>query len=455
MSITPSLKAAVAVATVAFAVSALKTNAGPVSSTAQNQPKIPELEKATEAFQKGRAEDAFNLLKEAVKKNPALPPARLMLARFFYASNQAPAGRTVLELAATETPDHPEIYLSNGSLALAEGRLTETLLNCQTALALSQQDRWSADQKRNYQRDSRSGLAAAYEARKDWQNARTNLLALLEIEPKNGLVRQRIARALFFLEKPEDAFAELGNAVKDDGTLEPAALSMGRLWSEKGESKKAAEWMQKAVEKEPKNPRTHLVYGQWLLDQARPEEAKLHADTAAQLDPKSKDVDKLRGLLARYLRDYEGAEKIFDGLYRESPADFFVTNQLALVLAEQTDSAKKSRAVQMAEVNARQYQKMAEALSTLGWVYYRTGRVEDSEKALSASVSGGQATADTAYYLAQVFADRGKPEEANRLVKASLESKGPFLFRNEAKLLQEKLAKAMADKPATAPATKN
>lgn len=419
---------------------------GPVSSTGQNQPKIAEIEKATEVFQKGRVDEAFNLLKEAVKKNPALPPARLMLARFFFASNQPAAGRSVLEAAAGETPDHPEIYLSNGSLALAESRITETLLNCQTALALAQHERWSAEQKKNYQRDARSGLAAAYEARKDWFNARTQLAALLDLEPKSGLVRQRVARAMFFLDRPEDAVTELNAAVKDDASLEPSALTMGRLWSEKGDYKRAAEWMQKAVEREPNNMRVHLVYGQWLLEQSRPEEAKLHADLAAKLDPKSKDVEKLRGLLARYLRDYEAAEKIFDGLYREAPADFFVTNQLAHVLAEQGDSSKKNRAIQIAEVNARQYQKLAEALSTLGWIYYRSGRLDEAEKALAASVSGGQATADTAFYLAQVFSEKGKTEEAIRLVKASLESKGPFLFRNEAKQLQDKLLKAVADK---------
>lgn len=420
--------------------------AGPVSSTGQNTPKIAEIEKATEVFQKGQVDEAFNLLKEAVKKNPALPPARLMLARFFFASNQLAAGRSVLEAAAVETPDHPEIYLSNGSLALGENRITETLLNCQTALALAQQDRWSAEQKKQYQRDARSGLAAAYEARKDWQNAKSQLLALLELEPKSGLVRQRVARSLFFLDKPADAVAELNVAIKDEPTLEPPALTMGRLWTEKGDVKQAAEWMQKAVEREPNNMRVHLVYGQWLLDQSRPEEAKLHADLAGKLDPKSKDVEKLRGLLARYLRDYEAAEKIFDGLYREAPADFFVTNQLAHALVEQTDASKKNRAVQIAEVNARQYQKLAEALSTLGWIYYRTGRMDDAEKALAASVSGGQATADTAYYLAQVFSERGKTSEATRLVKASLESKGPFLFRKEAQALAAKLASASTEK---------
>ena len=46
------------------------------------------------------------------------------------------------------------------------------------------------------------------------------------------------------------------------------------------------------------------------------------------------------------------------------------------------DKDKKNRAVQLAEINARQYPRSAAALSTLGWVYYRMGRAADAEQAL-------------------------------------------------------------------------
>src|SRR5438477_12469236 len=90
---------------------------GPTSSAAPQQPKIEEIEKAGEALVKGKADEAYKLLQEAAKKNPTLPPPRLMLARLYLNpenSEQAQRqGRALLELAAAETPDHPVVYLTN------------------------------------------------------------------------------------------------------------------------------------------------------------------------------------------------------------------------------------------------------------------------------------------------------------------------------------------------------
>src|SRR4051794_8176731 len=99
--------------------------AGPVNTSASPAAKIEEIEKAGTALQKGQADEAYKLLQEAVRKKPDLPPARLMLARLLLTSREAQQqGRAVLELAAGENPDHPQVFLTNGSLALQEGRVT-------------------------------------------------------------------------------------------------------------------------------------------------------------------------------------------------------------------------------------------------------------------------------------------------------------------------------------------
>jgi Tfp pilus assembly protein PilF len=289
-------------------------------------------------------------------------------------------------------------------------------------------------------------MAAAAEARKDWATARMHLTSWLEQEPKNGQARQRLARSLFLIGSPDDALVELDKAVKDEPSLEAPAVSMGRLWALKGDAKKAGEWFEKAAQKEPESARVHQAYGEWLLEQGRIDEAKIHADAAARLDPKAKETDRLRGLIARHSRDYATAEKIFDGLLRDAPADFFASNQLALVLAEQKEEDKKRKAVQLAEVNARQYQKNADALATLGWVYWRNDRAEEAEKALSLAVSGGQATSDTAFYLATVLDKRGKKDDLQKLLQSAVDTTGPFIYRKEATAWLDELKKTAKPK---------
>jgi uncharacterized protein (TIGR02996 family) len=428
-----------AVLLMALAVPAL---AGPVSSTAAPAQKIEEIEKAGVALQKGQIDEAYKLLQEAVKKKPDLPPARLMLARLFLAAREGQTqGRAVLEQAAAENPDHPEIYLTNGSLALGDGRLTDTILNCERVLALATAERWTVDQRKAFQNQARAGLASAYEARRDWAGARTHLTAWLESDPKNGQVRTRLARALFFLDKADDAYAELQRAVKDDATLEPPTVTMGKLWTNKGDFIKAREWLERAIKAEPSSVRVHLAYADWLLQQNEAEQAKIHADTAAKARADDAEVLKLQGLIARVQKDLGGAEKVFRRVHQDAPGDFFASNQLALVLADQSDKEQRSRAVQLAEVNARANPRSPEALATLGYVYYRVGNLDGALQALQAAVSSGQAAPDTVYYWALALNDRDKADDAKKLLKGALESKGLFVYRKEAQALADKLDK--------------
>jgi tetratricopeptide (TPR) repeat protein len=294
--------------------------------------------------------------------------------------------------------------------------------------------------------DAHKLLVAACEIRSDWIGARTHLVTLLESDPKNGPHRQRLARALFYLDKTNDAFKELTTAVKDDATLEPAAVTMGQLWSGKGDSKQARAWLDQAVKAEPNSLRVHLAYAKWLLEQNEIDPAKVHLDASAKLRPEDTDVLKLQGLVARIKKDFAAAEKVFRKINTDTPDDFFASNQLALTLADQADNDQRKRALQYAAVNARQFAhtpdpRAVESLATLGYVNYRNNNLEDAWQSIQAATSGGQASSDTAYFLAMMLTerDKNKSEDAKRILKTALESRGLFVYRKDAQTLLDKL----------------
>jgi tetratricopeptide (TPR) repeat protein len=403
--------------------------------------RIEELDKANDSFTRGQYDQTLELLKQANKKHPILPPPRLMLARLFLIKGQLGLARSVLERGAAEYPDYPGAYTTFGNLALTEGRLTDASLHFEKAVSLAKAGQWTENQRRYFLVQSYGGLATVAEARENWPAAKAALSSWLEVEPMNGKAHQRLARALFNVNKYAEATEELKRAVKDDASLEPAAVTMGWFYTRKGDLGKAVEWMKYAVNSAPKDPRAHVGMASWLLQQGKPEDAKVYANAAAKLDSDSRDVKLLRGLIAQYLKDYAASERLFQAIYQESPEDFRASNQLVLALVEQPVDSKRSRALQLAEMNARLYPRSSEALGTLGWTYFRQRRLEEAERALRAAIAAGNSSADTAYYLARVIAERGQPEEAKQLLKSALSSRDNFMFRKEAQELLPQIRK--------------
>jgi tetratricopeptide (TPR) repeat protein len=400
-----------------------------------------ELDAAVAKAREGRVDEALGLIKEKAVKHPEWPPAQVILARVLFSVNQVAAGRRALEQAAIEAGDHPDVYLNLGAAALGDGRLSDALLNFEKALSLIPRDRWDAEKINASRREALAGLAAVAETREDWKSTQERLAAWLELEPKNGQIRQRLGRALFRLGKVDDAFAAFKQAALDAPALEPAGVSMAWLYGQIGDLEKAEELFNFAQKAEPQSARVRLAHAAWLLDRGQPTLARTEIDQARKLDPELKDVERVRALVAWYLRDLAGAEAILEPMHRDAPADSVVANLLALALIEQEDKAKQSRGLQLADVIAQQFPRSPEIQATLGWALYRAGRLEPAEQKLRGAVAGGRTTPDIVYFLARVLADRGQTDDARKLLESATNSTSPFAHRAAAAALLKSLTK--------------
>ena len=401
----------------------------------------PDLKPALLKVREGKADEALALIEEQARKHPEWPPPHLILARLLFAADQAVPARRVLEKACALSPNHPEMYLTFGSLALSDGRFSDAQLNFEKVQALVGSGTWDENRTKLFRREAAAGLAAVAETREDWTAAQKHLTSLLELDPANGQARQRLGRILFQLGKPDDAHKALTQAVKDAPTLEPATISMARLYSQKGNIDKAREWFDYASKLEPSSARVRLARGGWLLEQGRAADARSQIEEALKLDPASKDALRLKALISWHLRDLPAAEAILEPIHNEAPADLGISNLLALALVEQDDPAKQSRGLQLAEVNARQSPKSSEALATLGWAHFRAGHLDQAEKMLRTAVTGVRTTPDIAYYFARILAARGQTQDARKLLETSINVSSTFAHRDEAKELLKSLAK--------------
>jgi tetratricopeptide (TPR) repeat protein len=278
------------------------------------------------------------------------------------------------------------------------------------------------------------------ENRGNWESVRDALSAALELDSNNSRARQSLGRALYLLGQTEAAGQELERASKTDPAVEPAGVVLGWLACRAGRQDEAAKWFRDAVEKEAKRVSVRVAYATWLVEQDQVDEARAQATEAMRLDREAPRVRAVLGLIARYSRDYPLAERYFDELHRNSPADFIASNQLVLVLADQENADKHRRALELAQANARQWPDKPDAAASLGWAYFRQGSMDEAEHYLRAASATGQAGADTGYYLARVLREKAKPDELKALLKAAVEAPGIFAYREEARAWLKRLS---------------
>lgn len=439
----------------------------------------PIVKEARDLYVKGEVDKAYKKLEEAWNKTKTLPPPRLMLARLVLQTpNQGQAGRQLLEIAFRENPGHPECFLTNASIALAEGRITDTILNCSVALNGAEATQWTQTQRKTFKREANAGLATAYEAQQAWAAARKHLSDWADLEPDNAQVLQRLARAMFLTdEKDADVLAVLAKAAKvakpdaltkTEVTIDPPEVTMGQFYAGRASSggttetevKKAKadhdaakNWFEEAIKMNTgKKARPYQAYAGWLLDNRKLKEAKEQIDLAAAIDKSGRETIALQGLYSRYIKDFPKAEGLFQDLVVRSPNDFFSSNQLALVLIETGKAADQERGVSYAVSNAERYRQSAEAMATLGWAYFKTGKFAEAERALSLATSSGQASADTAFYLAKLLMhklkdikeDKDKKDVVKRAIEVldqAVKSRGVFVNYDEAVAYLDELKK--------------
>ena len=282
------------------------------------------------------------------------------------------------------------------------------------------------------------------EARREWKVARQHLETLLAEAPQDSATLRQLGQILFREKQPEEALDKLRQAAKLDPQLPSPEVTLAQLYQQAKDPQSAGKWMVAAIEAAPRDAKVRLAAAQWEYEIGRFDQAEEQAKAAVQLDPNSLSARLLRGMIALIRKDLKTAEESFEKAHLLAPANILASNGLAMALAESRDEAKRRAGLEYAQVNARQYPEQAEALSTLGWVLYRLGRLDEAEANLRKAVSnsGGRVSGDTLFYYARLLADRGQKEDAKRVLESpAMKSAGRFLMQKEAQTLLEELGK--------------
>jgi len=392
---------------------------------------------------------ALEHLEAAKKSTPRLAPPEVMMAALHLDADQPGPAINFLERVIVRVPQDPEAFVILAERAVAEGRFSEAEFMFQRAAKNLESFTDNPRRKQDLQVRAVSGASAVDEARANAKEAKPKLEALIKLDPRNAGAHERLGRVLFALGDQKAAYASFQTAAEMDKKLPPAELSMAYLFTDRPTVEK---WLNFALNKGRQDLRTQLGAANYMLKNNQLDTAKTHAEEAVKLDPDGFEANATAGLVARALADYPKARAYLEKAHLLSPTHTGVINNLALVLVEMPNEGRE-RALEFAELGARQSGNSREAMSTLGWVYYRLNRRREAERAFTASMTlpDGSTTktmsSEMAYYLAHLAKEQGNIPEAIQMLKEALNTELPFAYRKPAEQFLDQLSKLDKSQP--------
>ena len=285
-----------------------------------------------------------------------------------------------------------------------------------------------------------------YERRGKFNEAKMYLESYLKSDPKNVAAIQQLARVLLNMDKPDDAIQQLAKAKSIQSEILTPEAIVAMFYQQKGDKNMALTYMQKALDKAPKDVNTLLAASQWFQQNNNIDTAIKHADAALLVDSSSEGALIVRGNLALVKKDYAKAIDLYNRVLAKSPSNFAASNNIALALCETGKPDDLKRAVEYAGVNAQRFGRQPETFSTLGYVLFKNGSVDEALRSLQQSLqlSGGRMSPDTAYYLCCALNAKGNADgikQAKEIITKTLENAKTFNMRAEAMRLKAELDK--------------
>ena len=364
-----------------------------------------------------------------------LPHPAVQLALWQFNNNEPEAGAQTLEkLVATESVRADAHYVL-AEIARDQRRYEDAWTHLLSAENATPRGRWSKKYNQHLTNLLLESKARTATGRRDWQAAQSLFTQLSKTSRATSECELSLGRAAFYLNQPDAARAHFERAAERYPTEHVLPTQqMAMLYTEIDDVATAESWFKRGIESP--NPQTasqlrqHFI--RWYLQQNRGKNAR---QTAANANPSNNEdqrrYDYLSAISSRMLGDFARAEKLLTRLHTDEPQHFHISNQLALVLIEQSDEKKQATAFLLSQRNLQALPNAKEALSTHGWILHQRGQSNEAEQHLLRCISDGQADRDTAYYLSKVKRSLGKQPEAEAFLRAAKTSKGTFfnLFR--------------------------
>lgn len=400
-----------------------------VADDPENSEGLALLEKALEKADDKTAATAIQTLQQAIYANPDNISLVMLLAKVqSRAGNTTDAAKfindTITKLAEKDKAAAANLQVSLGDLYNESNRPDEAVAAYQKALTIAgiDQNSLATDNEREFTLAVFEKIIRTYKTANRFADAKSAIDNSRTILGEEDSFSDRQIIALYRENgKKQEALQALKSArlrfPDDYGFLRQEATVLGEL----GKVDEAVAIIKSLIgKKKPAVPSlmyddftNYLFISMLYSDAKRGKESVEAANQALEIAGNNdrKQIAKLTLATAQQNSgDFKGAETTLRGILAESPNNPIAQNNLGYFLAERNE--KLNEALTLIQEALKSEPDNPSYLDSLGWVYFKLGKLDLAEENLKKALKGDSASATIYEHLGDVYQKQGKIEPA-------------------------------------------
>lgn len=413
------------------------------------------------AFANGNAAAAIDDFRTVLGKRPESFEVLSQLIRAYVMAGESAMAEQGLRRAIEVDPKHEGVRLELIQLLTEARRYDDALTEIDHMLAVLPNNL-----------DALQTRVDVLIARQEWEKAEAQAQQIQSLYPDKVTGYLQLGHIYFTQSRYDKAEEMYKNAVAQSPLDYPALQSLVQSMMMKDGLSAAQNYVEGFLKGYSNHPTAYNILGELYMQQNEHTKAEAAFVRAYQLNPTwinpYKNLGKLyelRGeleaavqvflnglsivpdsvqlafLLAtayEELGKYADAADTYEGILANRPRMDLAANNLALMLVEKVgDEAGNKRAVEL--VQRFHDSKSALFVDTMGWVYYKAGKVADAVKVLEPVVAAFPSIPMPHYHLGAAYLANGQRDEARAQLRQALEPRVPFAGVDDAKKLLQQL----------------
>jgi tetratricopeptide (TPR) repeat protein len=366
-----------------------------------------------------RRNEAIKSFNEVLAKHPQPFGAQLALASLHLSQRETDKASTFIQQALTLQPKNPYARALKVRILLAERKSSQA----RAELAELQKEYPNAVPVLNLLAAEQLATGQAAAARAHY--ARAAAINPGDIEALTGLVQIDLATG-----KTAEARARVDQALKLGDKTGSLLILSALVHEALNELDQMEELLQKAVELDPARLRGYGLLARLYVRQNRLAEAEKQFQEMIARNPTAVGTNTMLGMLLEMRGKTAEAEKQYEKVLAIDGNAAVAANNLAYMYADQ--GRNLDQALQLAQTAQRGLPNEANAIDTLGWVYYRKGMASAAVRELETAVKLNPKDPTLRFHLGMAYNQMGEVGKARTTLKEAL-ALGQFPGADEAR----------------------